>query len=1557
MRKITLSLTTADIGCTATATRRNKFSSGFKFLGILLLVLLVSGKSWGATPYAMSGGDYSESFADIVNWTNNFAAGTGSSCWSSVAVNATGSIPDGKKTTKSSSTWVSGTTGGLQKGTQAMMFLSTGSGAAGEAIAVDLLLDFSGRNAGTLSFDWAAIDNGSGTRPTSLRVYTSTDGSVFTELTSAQVLEKVSVNTGSIALITLPSSFNGSSSARIRFYNYAGTATGSGNRDKMQIDNVSVTSTSTSLAAPTLTAASSPTVDAGFDVVFTDNAASQAWVSAAGTAITVGGTTLTAGYAISNGKITFTPSASIPVGLLQSSGVNKAIVITKSGYTNATVSQTINAGAATKLVMKTQPTAPSTNGAALATQPEVYIQDQYSNATTSTASVTASVGAGAWTLGGTASVAAVSGTTTFTGLTATSAAEVTGATIGFASAGLTGTTSGTFNIAAPPAQIDWANLQWPASGNINLGGTFNAYAQVYEPGITNAVGQGAGIQVWIGYNATNTNPNTWTNWVAATYSSDQSNNDEYVANIGAAIATSGTYYYATRVQLGSALYVYGGYNSGFWDGTTNVSGALTVNPAPTLDWVNLQSPASGNITTAQTFDVYSQVFESGLTEAAGQGAGVNAWIGYSTSNTNPNTWTDWVSASFNVQSGNNDEYKATLSGLPAGTYYYASRFKYGLADYVYGGFSSGFWDGTTNVNGTLIVTTPEPTAHVTSFSVSTVSPTYSSVQLTWTDAVGAASYLIKGSAVSYESITAPVDGTAEADAGLVKNIASGVGTYTFTALTAETPYYFKIFPNNGTGTAINFKTDGSVPQATATTTVAPTLLLNEDFNYTVGDLLTAHGWTAHSGTGGIAVATNSISYSGYLSSGVGNEVSISTTPSEDDNKTFTGQTSGTVYISFLVNVSATSTTGDYFFLVGQSTIGTTFRGRIYVKKDALGNLAFGIAQSTTPVNYTSLNYALNTTYLIVLKYNFVSGTTNDLASIYINPILNASEPSTGWLSNTDVSGTDLTELGTVALRQAGNVAAKLDGIRVSKNWTDIVGELPTFSGTGEWSEAARWNLGTAPGTTQSVVINGTASINSNVEIAGLTINSGKSLTVNAGKQLTVSGSLANNGTLNLLSTVDGTSTLTASSTSGTGTAIVSQYLADARNWYISSPVTAAEAPSGFTYYQRDEAGASWVSQPFVATNTFKRGKGYIALPNSAGATLTFSGKLNMSDTIVALTWSGATSKGFNLIGNPYPSHLTWTKTFVDANTSLIEPSIYYRTNSGTANNNHLWTNPTYNASSGASVAGATGIIPPMQAVWVRAVAAGNLTLDNTKLTRSHQGSNPLKSPAIAESQNLRLVVSDGKSSDEMLVYFNPNALDTYDAYDSPKMTNANAAIPEIYTTVGGEQLVINGLNSAVIANRELPLGFTTGQSNNFTIKATEISNFDADTRVILKDNLLKSEYELNVGNAYSFSSDVVNTSSRFSILFRSATGPNALYDNNFGLLYIGKNANNQITINGVGAKDGMVTVCNAVGQKLISTALTGSSLVIDKPFSTGVYLVTVNVGNAKVTKKVIIKAP
>jgi len=218
-------------------------------------------------------------------------------------------------------------------------------------------------------------------------------------------------------------------------------------------------------------------------------------------------------------------------------------------------------------------------------------------------------------------------------------------------------------------------------------------------------------------------------------------------------------------------------------------------------------------------------------------------------------------------------------------------------------------------------------------------------------------------------------------------------------------------------------------------------LLEENFSYTVGDNITSHGWAAHSGSGTnpIKVSASSISYANYPSSGIGGEVTL-TTSGEDDNHTITEQTSGSVYTAFLVNVTSATLTGDYFFHMGQTTIGSTFRGKIFAKKDASGNLLFGLSFASNTGTYASTTYSLGTTYLLVLKYTIISGTGNDVASLFINPAINGIEPLIPDLTLTEATG-DLANVGTVALRQgaaANAPALKLDGIRVGTSWSDIL---------------------------------------------------------------------------------------------------------------------------------------------------------------------------------------------------------------------------------------------------------------------------------------------------------------------------------------------------------------------------------------------------------------------------------------------------------------------------------------------------------------------------------------
>ena len=251
-------------------------------------------------------------------------------------------------------------------------------------------------------------------------------------------------------------------------------------------------------------------------------------------------------------------------------------------------------------------------------------------------------------------------------------------------------------------------------------------------------------------------------------------------------------------------------------------------------------------------------------------------------------------------------------------------------------------------------------------------------------------------------------------------------------------------------------------------------LLTEDFNYTDGALLTANGWTAFSGGGTNAITvhtTSALTYSGYTGSGIGNGVSL-TTSGEDDRKGLSSAiTSGTLYLSALVNVSAAQTTGDYFLSpYCSSGTGGGYFGRIFIKSTT-GGFYFGVSKNTTSPNYESTVRSLSTTYLIVLKYTIVgsnaSGTTDDQVDFFVNPTISASEP-TPTISviavEQDIYGT--AGFDNVALRQgaaANTPTMNVDGIRVATTWGGIPlpVELTSFTAlAGKNSVELAWNTAT-----------------------------------------------------------------------------------------------------------------------------------------------------------------------------------------------------------------------------------------------------------------------------------------------------------------------------------------------------------------------------------------------------------------------------------------------------------------------------------------------------------------
>jgi len=474
---------------------------------------------------------------------------------------------------------------------------------------------------------------------------------------------------------------------------------------------------------------------------------------------------------------------------------------------------------------------------------------------------------------------------------------------------------------------------------------------------------------------------------------------------------------------------------------------------------------------------------------------------------------------------------------------------------------------------------------------------------------------------------------------------------------------------------------------------------------------------------------------------------------------------------------------------------------------------------------------------------------------------------------------------------------------------------------------------------------------------------GAKITLNSGKTLQTNVFTLQSDETNGTSTFLNNGTLTAT------VANVQQYLTAGRNWYVSSPVAAATTAalsSATTVLSYNEPTATWTTE----TGLLSPMKGYASVTTTSNGAITFSGTLNDGDQTRSLTRTeGFAKPGFNLVGNPYPSYVNWDL----AEKTNLEPTMWYRSiNAGKT----AYVFDTYNAvghlGTGNNGTQVNSNIPPMQAFWVRVTPnllggnnTGSLTFRNAM--RSHKGSQTANSvtipdvklraatPQNAVSKVLRLQVSNSVNSDEAIVLFNPNATNQLDAYDSYKMSNSNPAVPEIYTIVGTEPLVINGLNG-IETVPFLPLGFTTDQENTFTIKATEVSNLDG-VSIVLRDNLLAKQMVLSTGSAYAFTSTATSTNSRFSLLISASSPVGICKQATLSNVHVFCKSGHlivQSSKNAFSAYD-QVTVYHSTGQKLAGSNLTGTSTELDSDFAPGVYLVNLRVNGELQIEKVIVK--
>jgi len=416
----------------------------------------------------------------------------------------------------------------------------------------------------------------------------------------------------------------------------------------------------------------------------------------------------------------------------------------------------------------------------------------------------------------------------------------------------------------------------------------------------------------------------------------------------------------------------------------------------------------------------------------------------------------------------------------------------------------------------------------------------------------------------------------------------------------------------------------------------------------------------------------------------------------------------------------------------------------------------------------------------------------------------------------------------------------------------------------------------------TVIVNGTTNAGgSSVSIfTNLTIKTGATLNLESQSYTTVKSVMTVNGNLVLKSTAAGTASLIHNTDNVP--AVAHRYINGAvEAWhFLSSPVIAQSINgnwtpagtygngTGYDMYLWNEQTNCWIYQlnstSTVNWNTthpgsnFVPGRGYLYSVQSANPTKDFIGNLNNGNVSYGLTMGSVdvNLKGFNFVGNPYPSAIDWQATSGWTRNNLLS--------SGGGYDMWIW-NPTannygvFNSFTGIGTNSVTRNIAAMQGYFVRATNAGNLILNNS--VRVHDISGGWKSAEIIPLMLSLIVESEADMwFDEVRLFFG------YRANEPPsiKLFSNVASAPSLFLPSENVDCTVRYLTDT-IDYPIIPVKFKPGKDGNYTIKS--ILDYDNFETVILEDRQLHLYQNLKTIQTYKFSASKTNDAGRFFLHF------------------------------------------------------------------------------------------
>jgi hypothetical protein len=510
----------------------------------------------------------------------------------------------------------------------------------------------------------------------------------------------------------------------------------------------------------------------------------------------------------------------------------------------------------------------------------------------------------------------------------------------------------------------------------------------------------------------------------------------------------------------------------------------------------------------------------------------------------------------------------------------------------------------------------------------------------------------------------------------------------------------------------------------------------------------------------------------------------------------------------------------------------------------------------------------------------------------------------------------------------------------------------------DWNKTVNWTPHLVPSSDNNVLIPVVTThypVINNAKLTparckNMTINSNASVTIGQNKGLTVHGDMLNNGFFHIKSTgVSGSSVhhahdgslLILGARNGAGTYKIDRYISGNFWHMVSSPITSATA-SVFTnmwirtYNEHNNTWGSFITSPTAPLTT---GVGVAVWTYQTSDIRSFNGTINHGTVPLIVKYTDNPNanqfqKGWNLVGNPYPSAISWNQ-LAGWTKQNISGTIYLF--SAEFGNYITWN----------GFAGAAGPVIAMgQGFFVQT------NNQNTMLTPSISINNAARLHSEVNFRNEELIdnmieisISGNQYADKTYIILKDDASEQYDfSYDASKLDGLFEA-PQLYTYKGDAKLACNVLPSSTNISGKL-IYLNVGEQNSYTLDFEHTFNngfvpviLDRQTNTIIQAN-----------QAYTFTANPNDIAARFEILdYNSITSTE---DHSESAIHVWENNNFLYVGNFERNKTLHITLYDILGAEVLHSNNRITSL---ESLSTGIYMVRVITDKQTVVTKITVQ--